>query len=193
MLVKPEIRKPEDLKGKKVASSGLGSLGDFLYRVIMRKYGTEPGQRRDLDHRRHAAGTASGARVRARWMPRISPIHPTLQGEKMGYRVLWDARVEVPYPSMSVVTREKNHSRRPRYRDAYDARPCRRHSLSQDAKRKPALKILAKYLRTNDRELLGGLLRYLQQRLHRSCRIRSSPVSSHLRVGRAAPAGNQPS
>ena len=30
MLVKPEIRKPEDLKGKKVASSGLGSLGDFI-------------------------------------------------------------------------------------------------------------------------------------------------------------------
>ena len=30
MLVKPEIRKPEDLKGKKVASSGLGSLGDFM-------------------------------------------------------------------------------------------------------------------------------------------------------------------
>ena len=30
-----------------------------------------------------------------------------VRGEKMGFRVLWDARAEVPYPSMSVVTRKK--------------------------------------------------------------------------------------
>jgi len=29
LLVKPEIKRPEDLKGKRLAVSGFGSLGDF--------------------------------------------------------------------------------------------------------------------------------------------------------------------
>src|SRR5206468_2610186 len=34
LLVKQEIKKPEDLKGKKIATSSLGSLGDFLFKYI---------------------------------------------------------------------------------------------------------------------------------------------------------------
>jgi ABC-type nitrate/sulfonate/bicarbonate transport system substrate-binding protein len=32
LLVKPEIKSPEDLKGKRIATSSLSSLGDFLFR-----------------------------------------------------------------------------------------------------------------------------------------------------------------
>jgi ABC-type nitrate/sulfonate/bicarbonate transport system substrate-binding protein len=42
LMVKPEIKKPEDLKGKKVAVSSLGSLTDFLVRYIARKKGLNP-------------------------------------------------------------------------------------------------------------------------------------------------------
>src|SRR6266436_384230 len=42
LLVKQEIKRPEDLKGKKIATSSLGSLGDFLFRYIIRKYGMDP-------------------------------------------------------------------------------------------------------------------------------------------------------
>src|SRR5262247_4304497 len=42
LLVRPEIKKPEDLRGKRIAVSGFGSLGDFLERYIMKKYGIEP-------------------------------------------------------------------------------------------------------------------------------------------------------
>src|SRR5258707_13720167 len=42
LLVKAEIKKPEDLRGKKIATSSIGSLGDFLFRYALRKYGLDP-------------------------------------------------------------------------------------------------------------------------------------------------------
>src|SRR6266850_166484 len=42
LVVKQEIKRPEDLKGKRIATSSLGSLGDFLNRYIMRKHGLDP-------------------------------------------------------------------------------------------------------------------------------------------------------
>ncbi|MEA2659299.1 MAG: NitT/TauT family transport system substrate-binding protein [Candidatus Binatota bacterium] len=154
MLTKPEIRKPEDLKGKKVASSGLGSLGDFMYRVAMRKYGLNP----DKDVIWFTVGTpperlqalASGA------VDAADLSYPSdAQGEKMGFRVLWDARVEVPYPSMSVVTRRKSVQED---RDTV-MRMVRAHVEGihfLKANKEASLKILSKYLRTNDRDLLEG-------------------------------------
>ena len=154
MLTKPEIRKPEDLKGKKVASSGLGSLGDFMYRVAMRKYGLNP----DKDVIWFTVGTpperlqalASGA------VDAADLSYPSdAQGEKMGFRVLWDARVEVPYPSMSVVTRRKSVQED---RDTV-MRMVRSHVEGihfLKANKEASLKILSRYLRTNDRNLLEG-------------------------------------
>ena len=42
MLVKPEIKRVEDLRGKRIATSSLGSLGDFLFKYILRKHGVDP-------------------------------------------------------------------------------------------------------------------------------------------------------
>src|SRR5580765_4352143 len=44
LLVRPDIKRPQDLKGKRLAVSGFGSLGDFLERYIIKKYGLEPGR-----------------------------------------------------------------------------------------------------------------------------------------------------
>ena len=51
MMVKPEIKRVEDLKGKKIGVSSLGSLTDFLVRTIARKKGLNPD--RDLTLHRH--------------------------------------------------------------------------------------------------------------------------------------------
>ena len=42
LMVRPEIKKPEDLKGKKIGVSSLGSLTDFLVRSIAKKKGLNP-------------------------------------------------------------------------------------------------------------------------------------------------------
>jgi ABC-type nitrate/sulfonate/bicarbonate transport system substrate-binding protein len=77
------------------------------------------------------------------------------QGLRMGYRVLWDARKEVVYPSMSVVTRRKT------VQDDRDTvmRMLKSHieAIAYFKTHKDfSIKVLSKYLRTNDQELLEG-------------------------------------
>jgi len=154
LLVKPEIRRPEDLKGKRIATSSLGSLGDFLFRYIIRKYGLDPN--RDViwlsigTPPERLQALASGA------VDAADVSYPAdVQGERMGFRVLFDARKEVVYPSMSVVTRRKNIQED---RDTV-TRLVRSHVEGIayfKAHKEFSLKVLSKYLRTNDRELLEG-------------------------------------
>src|SRR6516165_194207 len=75
MLVKPEIKRVEDLRGKKIATSALGSLGDFVFRYILRKHGLDPNREitwlsvgTNSDRLQAlAAGTIDGADVTYPW------------------------------------------------------------------------------------------------------------------------------
>lgn len=154
LAVKQEIKRPEDLKGKKIASSGLGSLGDFLFRVILKKYGLDP--TRDVVWLTVATPPERLQALVSGAVQAADLSHPIdVQAEKLGYRILWDARKEVPYPSMSVVTRKKTIVED---RDTV-MRMMRAHVEAihfLKTQKEPSLKILAKHLRTNDRELLEG-------------------------------------
>lgn len=154
LLVKQEIKRPEDLKGKRIATSSLGSLGDFLFRYILRKHGVDPN--RDVTWL--SVGTPP-ERLQALVSGAIDAAdvsYPSdAQGERMGYRILFDARKEVVYPSMSIVTRRKTVQED---RDTV-ARMVRSHveGIAYFKTHKDfSLKVLSKYLRTNDRELLEG-------------------------------------
>jgi len=154
LLVKQEIKRPEDLKGKRIATSSLGSLGDFLFRYILRKHGLDPN--RDVTWL--SVGTPP-ERLQALVSGAIDAADVSYpidaQGERMGYRVLFDARKEVVYPSMSIVTRRKT------IQEDHDtvARLVRSHveGIAYFKTHKDfSLKVLSKYLKTNDRDLLEG-------------------------------------
>ena len=154
LLVRQEIKRPEDLKGKKLATSGLGSLGDFLNRYIVKKYGLDPN--RDIVW--FSVGTPP-ERLQALVSGSVEAAdlsHPSdVQGERLGFRVLWDARQEVSYPSMSVVTRRKHVQED---RDTV-MRMVKSHVEAIHyfkTHRDFSLKVLSKHLRTNDREILEG-------------------------------------
>lgn len=154
LLVKPEIKRAEDLKGKKIGISGLGSLGDFLFRYIMRKYGLDPS--RDVTWL--SIGTPP-ERLQALISGAIDAAdlsYPTdARGQKMGYPVLWDARKEVVYPSMAVVTRRKHiQEDRDTVMRMVKSHVEAIHYLKTN--KEFSLKVLSKYLRTEDRDLLEG-------------------------------------
>lgn len=44
LMARPEIKQPSDLKGKKAGISAFGSTSDFLVRLALRKFGLEPGK-----------------------------------------------------------------------------------------------------------------------------------------------------
>lgn len=154
VMARPELKRPEDIKGKRLASSGLGSLGDFLHRVVIRKNGLNP--ERDVTWLTIGAPPDRLAALDAKLVDAADLSYPfDVQAEKKGYRVLWDARIEVPYPSMSVVTRKKTiHEDRDTVARMIRAHVEGIHFLK--TQKDASLKILAKYLRTNDRELLEG-------------------------------------
>src|SRR5678815_350297 len=106
LLVKPDIRRPEDLRGKKVATSSIGSLGDFLFRYALRKYGINP----DREITWLSIGT-NAERLQALLTGAIDGADVTypadVQAERKGYRVLIDARKEISFPTTSIVTRRK--------------------------------------------------------------------------------------
>ena len=112
-----------------------------------------------------------------------------VQAEKKGYRVLWDARIEVPYPSMSVVTRKKTIQED---RDTV-ARMMRAHVEGihfLKTQKEASLKILAKYLRTNDKELLEGSYEIYKEDFLATPYPITQGLADDLRIRRAAPAGN---
>lgn len=152
LLVRPEIKKPEDLRGKRIAVSGFGSLGDFLERYILKKHGIDPVR----DVVMLSIGTQPD-RIQALLNGVVDAAdlsHPAdTQAERKGFKILWDAKQEVAYPSMSIVTRRKwvNEDR-----DSV-MRMVKAHveAISYlKANKEASMKILGKYLKTTDRELL---------------------------------------
>lgn len=154
LFVRPDIKKPEDLRGKRIAVSGFGSLGDFLERYIIKKYGMDPVK----DVIMLAIG-AQPDRLQALFNGAVDAAdlsHPAdVQAERKGYRMLWDAKQEVSYPSMSVVTRRKHTvDDRDSVMRMLKAHVEGIHLLKSN--KEFSLKVLGKYLKTNDRELLEG-------------------------------------
>jgi len=151
---KQEIKRAEDLRGKKIATSSLGSLGDFLFKYIMRKHGLDPN--RDVVWISIGTPQERLQALASAVVDAADLSYPVdAQGERMGFKVLFDARKEVVYPSMSVVTRRRN------IQDDRDTvmRMVRSHveGIAYFKTHKDfSMKVLSKYLRVNDRDLLEG-------------------------------------
>jgi len=154
LMVKPEIRKIEDLKGKKIGISSLGSAGDLLFGYVLRKYGIDTN--RDVFWL--AVGN-TGERLQALLNGVVDAADLTYpadaQAERRGFRPLLDARKEIVYPTASVVTRRKT------IREERDTvmRVVRSYTegiafLKQN--KDFSQKVLAKYFRTSDAEYLEG-------------------------------------
>jgi NitT/TauT family transport system substrate-binding protein len=154
LLVKADIKRPEDLKGKRIGTSSLGSLGDFLWRYIVKKYGMDPN--RDVTWMSIGTPPERLQALVSGVIDAADVSYPTdVQGEKMGFKALWDARKEVVYPSMSVVTRRKYVQED---RDTV-MRMVKSHveAIAYMKTHKDfSMKVLAKYLRNDNKELLEG-------------------------------------
>jgi NitT/TauT family transport system substrate-binding protein len=152
LLVKPDIKRVEDLKGKRVGITSLGSLSDFLLKHTFRKYGLDPN--RDITWLMMGTPTERLQGLLAGTVDAAEASYPIdLQGEKKGYRVLLDLRKEVSYPSMSVVTRRKTIAED---RDIV-ARMVRAHveGIAYFKQNKEfSIRVLGKQLKINEREML---------------------------------------
>ena len=87
LIARPELKRPEDIKGKRLAMTGLGSLGDFLHRVVMKRYGINP--ERDVTWLTIGAPPDRIQALEAKLVEAADLSYPfDLKAEKKGYRVL---------------------------------------------------------------------------------------------------------
>lgn len=105
LMVRPDIKRPEELKGKKIGVSSLGSLTDFLVRTIAKKKGLNP----DRDITLITTGGSDTERVmalKAGAVDGTAVSHPGYGlARKMGFSMLWDSAKELDYPWMEITTR----------------------------------------------------------------------------------------
>jgi NitT/TauT family transport system substrate-binding protein len=161
LLVKPEIRKVEDLKGKKIGISSLGSAGDLLFGYVLRKYG--------IDTTRDVFWLAVGntaERMQALYSGMVDAADLTypadVQAERKGFRVLLDAKKEIVYPTASVVTRRKT-IREDRDTVMRFVRSFVEGIAFLKQNKEFSQKVLTKYMRTNDPEYLEGAYAIFRQ------------------------------
>src|SRR2546427_4992232 len=103
LMVRPDIKKTEDLKGKTIGVTTFGSLGDFLVRHLARQKGLNP----DKDFALLQIG-ADPERLISLRQGRIQAAtlsHPSfILAQRAGFNVLWDFFKEVEYPWSEIAT-----------------------------------------------------------------------------------------
>src|SRR5215471_5985550 len=153
MVAKPEIKRVEDLKGKKIGVTTFGSLTDFLVRHILRKKGLNP----DRDIALIQIG-GDPERIGALKQGAIDAASLSFPGYaiamKMGFPMLWDSAKEIDYPWIEITTRrsivQKDRDMMMSYMQAYMEATA---LFKKD--REFSKKVIKKGLRMDNEELLN--------------------------------------
>lgn len=159
LMVKPEIKRPEEVKGRKLGVTRFGTSDDFLLRYLLTRWGLQPDREVPLiqmgGSQEILAGLASGS-VDGGVLS--SPLN--LRALKLGFNLLVDlSAIGVDYQGAGVVTtrsfvRENGDTIR-RYLKAYVEGL---HRFKTDPEF--SLKVLAKYSRIAERDMLEETYRH---------------------------------
>src|SRR6476620_9211977 len=153
MIVKPELKRVEDLKGKKIGVTTFGSLTDFLVQFHLRKKGLNP--------QRDVALIQIGGdpeRIGALKQGSIDAASLSFPGYgiamKMGFPMLWNSAKEIDYPWIEITTRrsiiQKDREMVMNYMKAYMEATA---LFKRD--REFSKKVIKKVLRLDDEHLLN--------------------------------------
>jgi NitT/TauT family transport system substrate-binding protein len=104
LMVKPEIKRIEDLKGKKIGVTTFGSLTDFLIRHIAKRKGLNP--EKDLTLIQIGGDNERIAGLKQGSLDGASLSYPGYgRAQRLGFSMLWDSSKEIDYPWMEITTR----------------------------------------------------------------------------------------
>jgi len=193
LMTRPEIRRPEDLKGKKIGVTNLGDSPDLVLSLLLERWGLQ--RNKDVA----ILGIRGG-------MPEllisvnkgfvdagVISAPSNLRGVKMGLRELADiADYGIPYVNSPLSTRrsfiKNNRDTVLRVLRAYNEAVQETRS-----DKNAALKILAKYVRVDDPEILNEVYRgYGQKHLQKHIAVDLEGVKGLLKGLGSEAAGANP-
>jgi NitT/TauT family transport system substrate-binding protein len=155
LITRPEIRKPEDLRGKVIGIGRFGAAADWGLRLILRKLGIN--ETKDVQIIQAGGGgpaTRLGAMEAKKLDATVLDSPQSVQARRLGFFVLADGvEMGIPFLQGGLVSREA-------YVRTHEDTVRRVVAAVVDAihyaktNRESALKIIQKYLRIHDREAL---------------------------------------
>ena len=153
LMARPEIKQPSDLRGKKAGVSAFGATSDFLVRLALRKFGLEPGK--DVAILPTGGEAEAFAALQAGSVQLAALAYPSyIQAQRMEMRELVNFS-EVGFEAVNaalVSTRSylaQNRDQATRFMRAY-VRAMQRYGADKEFSKK----VLSKYLRSTDGEIL---------------------------------------
>ena len=155
LFTRPEIRRPEDLRGKIIGIGRFGAAADWGLRLILRKLGIN--ENKDVQIIQAGGGgpaTRLGAMEAKRLDATVLDSPQTVQARRLGFRLLADGvELGIPFLQGGLVTRQayirsNEETVRRVVRTVIDAI----HYAKTN--REAALKVMQKYLRIQDRDAL---------------------------------------
>jgi NitT/TauT family transport system substrate-binding protein len=170
VYVVPSIKKPEDLRGKALGITTYGSSTDFTLRYLVRKWGLEP----DRDVKIIQAGgqpeILAGIQAGALQGGNLSSPGD-FKARKLGFTMLADFKnVGLDYPTVSLVSTRSYIKKDPatvkRFITSYSEGV---HRLFTD--KELGMKIIAKYTRTQDRDVLESSYAYATNFIEKTPRL----------------------
>ena len=193
LMTKPEIRKPEDLRGKKVGVTNLGDSPDLVLSLLLERWGLQ--RNKDVTVLGIRGGMPEMLASVANGFVEGGMISApsNLRGIKMGLRELVDAAdYGIPYVNSPLSTRrsfiKNNRETALRILRAYA-------EAVQETRndRNGTLKVLAKYVRLDDPEILGEVYKnYGQRHLQNTIQVDLDGVRGLLKGLGSEAAGANP-
>jgi ABC-type nitrate/sulfonate/bicarbonate transport system substrate-binding protein len=103
LVVRPDIKRADDLKGKTIGVTTFGSLGDFLVRYLARRQGLNPDK--DFALRQIGADAERYIALRQGSIQAATLGFPTYaMAQREGFQILWDFFKDVEYPWSEIAT-----------------------------------------------------------------------------------------
>ena len=154
IIGKPDIKSPEDLKGRTLATHIPGTSADFAVRLTLRKYGIDY---KDIRAVMVGGSTARVAAVINGQTDFTMVTEPgKIQGEKAGLKVIVDmAKLKIPFQFSCTMTTGKLIRERPQWVEgAVKALAEAVHFFK--TKKQETLRIMAKYTRGSKPDVIEG-------------------------------------
>jgi len=170
LIAQPAIKKPEDLRGKALGVTSYGSSTDFTVRYLLKKWGLEPDKEvkvLQMGGQPEILSALVGGRIQGGVL--TSPGE--YRARKAGNVLMADfSKIGLDYPTVSLITTRSFAAKEPatvrRFLMGYSEgveRMFRGKEL--------ALKIISKYTRNTDREVLEATYAYATNFIERPPRV----------------------
>ncbi len=159
VFTRPEIKTPQDLRGKTIGVTNLKAITDVAARLGFKRVGLEP----DVDvFTRKTGGLAeslAGMETGALDGASLS-VPAVFEARKRGYTELIDvSKLGIPFLSSAVGTTRRTIAEKPELGEPY-LRALAQATSRLKSDREFSMQVLGKYTNTDDQELLGQTIDY---------------------------------